>query len=162
MKKILLNTGKTVVKNVIEPLYIESSFIQVYTGVQQILSRVNSLCAVHLLYWVIERMNKHNTFNFTKSEKKIFIIDMNGKYSISGVNKALAVLINNNLIKSTNEIIENGNKIVKTRNSMYYVNPYYFWKNPLKNSRIEMIKTLELDKQYQNEWNYKKDKYRGY
>tara|TARA_R110001583_G_scaffold83165_8_gene219888 strand:- start:6783 stop:7271 length:489 start_codon:yes stop_codon:yes gene_type:complete len=162
MKKILLNTGKTVVKNVIEPIYIESSFIQVYTGVQQILSRVNSLCAVRLLYWVIERMNKHNTFNFTKSEKKIFIIDMNGKYSISGVNKALAVLINNNLIKSTNEIIEDGNKIVKTRNSMYYVNPYYFWKNPLKNSRIEMIKTLELDKQYQNEWNYKKDKHRGY
>jgi len=147
MKKILLNTGKTVVKNVIEPIYIESSFIQVYTGVQQILSRVNSLCAVHLLYWAIEKMNKYNTFNFTKSEKKIFIADMGGKYSISGVNKAIAVLIKNNLIKSTNEIIPNGDKIVKTRNSMYYVNPHYFWKNPIKNSRIEMIKSLELDKQ---------------
>tara|TARA_R110002020_G_scaffold1420_5_gene6452 strand:- start:2107 stop:2550 length:444 start_codon:yes stop_codon:yes gene_type:complete len=146
MKKILLNTGKTVVKNVIEPIYIESSFIQVYAGVQQILSKVNSLCAVHLLYWAIEKMNKYNTFNFTKSEKKIFILDMRGKYSISGVNKALAVLKKNKLIKSTNELILDGDKMVKTRSSMYFVNPYYFWKNPVKNSRIEMIKTLELDK----------------
>jgi hypothetical protein len=146
MKKILLNTGKKVVKDVIEPIYIESSFVQVYAGVQQVLSKVNSLCAVQLLYWVIERMNKYNTFNFTKSEKKIFIMDMRGGYSISGVNKALAVLIKNNLIVSTNEEIEDGDKTVKTRNSMYYVNPHYFWKNPVKNSRVEMIKTLEIDK----------------
>ena len=146
MKKILLNTGKKVVKNVIEPIYIESSFVQVYAGVQKVLSKVNSLCAVHLLYWAIERMNKYNTFNFTKSEKKIFIMDMRGGYSISGVNKALAVLIKNNLIVSTNEEIQDGEKMVKTRNSMYYVNPHYFWKNPIKNSRVEMIKTLEIDK----------------
>jgi len=146
MKKILLNTGKKVVKDVIEPIYIESSFVQVYAGVQQVLSKVNSLCAVQLLYWVIERMNKYNTFNFTKSEKKIFIMDMRGKYSISGVNKALAILVQNNLIVSTNEMIEDGDKTVKTRNSMYYVNPHYFWKNPVKNSRVEMIKTLEIDK----------------
>ena len=146
MKKILLNTGKKVVKNVIEPIYIESSFIQVYAGVQEILSNINSLCAVQLLYWSIERMNKYNTFNFTKSEKKIFILDMRGKYSVSGVNKALAVLIKNNLIKSTNELISDGDKTIKTRISMYYVNPHYFWKNPIKNSRVEMIKNLELDK----------------
>ena len=146
MKKILLNTGKKVVKDVIEPIYIESSFVQVYAGVQQVLSKVNSLCAVQLLYWVIERMNKYNTFNFTKSEKKIFIMDMRGGYSISGVNKALAILVQNNLIVSTNEMIEDGDKTVKTRNSMYYVNPHYFWKNPVKNSRVEMIKTLEIDK----------------
>jgi hypothetical protein len=146
MKKILLNTGKKVVKDVIEPIYIESSFVQVYVGVQHVLSKINSLCAVQLLYWAIERMNKYNTFNFTKSEKKIFIMDMRGKYSISGVNKALAVLLQNNLIVSTNEMIEDGDKTVKTRNSMYYVNPHYFWKNPVKNSRVEMIKTLEIDK----------------
>ena len=146
MKKILLNTGKRVVKNVIEPLYIESSFIQVYSGVQQALSKVNSLCAVHLLHWSIERMNKHNTFTLTKAEKKIFIHDMKNKYSISGVNKGLAKLQEIDLIKSTNEYINDGDKTIKTRNSMYYVNPHYFWKNPVKNSRIEMIKTLELDK----------------
>jgi hypothetical protein len=73
-------------------------------------------------------------------------MDMRGGYSISGVNKALAVLIKNNLIVSTNEEIEDGDKTVKTRNSMYYVNPHYFWKNPVKNSRVEMIKTLEIDK----------------
>lgn len=148
MKKILLNTGKKVVKNVIEPIYIESSFVQVYAGVQQVLSKVNSLCAVHLLYWSVEKMNKHNTFNFTKSEKKLFIMDMAGKYSISGVNKALAVLKENNLIISTNETLEDNNRIIKTRNSMYYVNPHYFWKNPIKNSRVDMIKALEIDKNF--------------
>lgn len=148
MKKILLNTGKKVVKNVIEPIYIESSFTQVYVGVQQVLSKVNSLCAVHLLYWSVEKMNKHNTFNFTKSEKKIFIIEMAGKYSISGVNKALSVLIKNNLVISTNEKLENEDRVIKTRNSMYYVNPHYFWKNPKKNSRIEMIKSLEIEKNF--------------
>ena len=50
------------------------------------------------------------------------------------------------LIKSTNEYISDGDKTIRTRNSMYYVNPHYFWKNPLKNSRVEMIKALELDK----------------
>ena len=71
---------------------------------------------------------------------------MRGKYSISGVNKALAVLIKNNLIKSTNELISDGDKTIKTRNSMYYVNPQYFWKNPSKEERIKMIKILEIDK----------------
>ena len=148
MKKILLNTGKKVVKDVIEPIYIESSFVQVYAGVQQVLSKVNSLCAVQLLYWAVEKMNKYNTFNFTKSEKKLFIMDMAGKYSISGVNKALAVLKESNIIISTNETFENNNRIVKTRNSMYYVNPHYFWKNPIKNSRVDMIKSLEIDKNF--------------
>ena len=146
MKKILLNTGKKVVKDVIEPIYIESSFIQVYSGVNQLLSKVHSLCAIQLLHWAIERMNKYNTFNLTKSEKKIFIHDMRGKYSISGVNKGLAKLQEIGLVESTNEYISDGDKTIRTRNSMYYVNPNYFWKNPLKNSRIEMIKALELDK----------------
>ena len=79
MKKILLNTGKKIVKDVIEPLYIESSFVQVYSGVNKILSKVNSLCAIHLLYWSIERMNKYNTLTLTKAEKKIFIYEMRNK-----------------------------------------------------------------------------------
>ena len=148
MKKILLNTRKQVVKNVIEPIYIESSFVQVYSGADKILYEINSLCSIHLLHWMIGKMNKHNTFTLTKSEKKFFILDSGNKYSISGVNKALSVLIKNNLIVSTNETLESGNKITKTRNSMYYVNPHFFWKNPIKNSRIEMIKTLEIEKNF--------------
>ena len=146
MKKILLNTGKTVVKNVIEPLYIESSFVQVYSGVNEKLSKVNSLCAIHLLYWSIERMNKYNTLTLTKAEKKMFIYDMRNKYSLSGVNKGLARLKECGIIDTTNEWLFNGDKEYKTRNSMYYINPYYFWKNPVKNSRIEMIKALELER----------------
>ena len=147
MKKILLNTGKQAVKNVIEPLYIESSFVQVYSGTNDILYKINSVCSIHLLHWVIEKMNKYNTFTLTRADKKNFIFDNKGKYSISGVNKALAILKKSGLINSTNEWMQGKNgKMYKTRNSMYYVNPYYFWKNPSRKSREEMIKTLELDK----------------
>ena len=71
---------------------------------------------------------------------------MRNKYSLSGVNKGLARLKECGIIDTTNEWLENEGKQYKTRNSMYYINPYYFWKNPVKNSRIEMIKALELDK----------------
>lgn len=150
MKKILINTGKQKVKDVIEPLYIESSFVQVYSGVNEIICKINSLCAMQLLYWIMERMNKYNTFSLNKVDKQMFIYDSGGKYSISGVSKALAVLKKNNIIASTNEWIDKEGKMMKTRNGMYYVNPNYFWKNPKKNSRIEMIKTLELEKQFKD------------
>ena len=142
MKKILLNTGKKVVKDVIEPLYIESSFIQVYSGVNRLLSKVHSLCAIQLLHWAIERMNKYNTFTLTKAEKKIFIFEMRNQYSISGVNKGLAKLKEIGLIESTNEYISNGDKIIKTRNSMYYVNPNYFWKSKIARARRACCKTI--------------------
>jgi hypothetical protein len=93
-------------------------------------------------------MNKFNTFSLNKVDKQMFIHDAGGRYSISGTSKALVVLKNNNIISSTNECINKEGKIITTRNGMYYVNPNYFWKNPRKNSRIEMIKILELEKQF--------------
>ena len=146
MKKILLNTGQKTYKNVVEPIYINNNFIQKYNGVEDIIYAIRSICALHLLQWVLLKMNKMNTFTLTKSEKLKFIKDSRNSYSLSAVKKALSILVKFGIIETTNEWIGDGDEKYRTRNSMYYVNPHYFWKNPIKNSRVEMIKNLELDK----------------
>lgn len=146
MKKILINTGQKTYKNVVEPIYITSNFVQKYNGIENIIYAIRSVCALHLLEWILIKMNKMNTFTLTKSEKLKFIEDSGNKYSLSGVKKGLNILVRYGVIETTNEWIGNGKDKYRTRTSMYYVNPIYFWKNPSKEERIKMIKELELDK----------------
>jgi hypothetical protein len=146
MKKILLNTGQKTYKNVVEPIYINNNFIQKYNGVEDIIYAIRSICALHLLQWVLLKMNKMNTFTLTKSEKLKFIKDSRNSYSLSAVKKALSILVKFGIIETTNEWIGDGDEKYRTRNSMYYVNPMYFWKNPSKEERVKMIKELELNK----------------
>ena len=146
MKKILINTGQKTYKNVVEPIYINSNFIQKYNGVENIIYAIRSVCALHLLEWILIKMNKMNTFTITKSEKLIFIKDSGRNYSLSSVKKSLNILIRLSIVETTNEWIGEGDEKYRTRNSMYYVNPQYFWKNPSKEERIKMIKILEIDK----------------
>lgn len=146
MKKILLNTGQKTYKNVVEPIYINNNFVQKYNGVENIIYAISSVCALHLLEWILIKMNKMNTFTLTKAEKLNFIKESGRNYSLSSVKKSLNILIRVNIIETTNEWIGEGDKKYKTRNSMYYVNPQYFWKHPSKEERIRMIKQLEIDK----------------
>ena len=146
MKKILLNTGQKTYKNVVEPLYINNNFVQKYNGVENIIYAISSVCALHLLEWILIKMNKMNTFTLTKAEKLKFIEESGRNYSLSSIKKSLNILVRFNSVETTNEWIGNGDEKYRTRTSMYYVNPMYFWKNPSKEERIKMIKELELDK----------------
>ena len=132
MKKILIQTGKKAVRDILEPLYIDSLFVQTYSGVEEVLYKIRSVCALHLLQWVLWKMNKYNTVTLTRVDKKQFIYKSGNKYSISGVNKGLAALKEVGIIISTNEWLERpkDGKLIKTRTGMYYINPHYFWKNP--------------------------------
>jgi len=116
MKKILLNTGQKTYKNVVEPIYINSNFIQKYNGEENIIYAISSVCALHLLEWILIKMNKMNTFTLTKSEKLNFIKESGRNYSLSSVKKSLNILIRFNIIETTNEWIGEGDKKYKTRN----------------------------------------------
>ena len=146
MKKILVKTGEKITRNVVENVYIDTSFVQRYSGVERALYKITSPCAIHLLQWILNKMNKHNTFSLTKAEKLIFSIESKRGYSLSAINKSLKSLVDTDIVFSTNESTEKEGKIIKSRNSMYYVNPKFYWKNPSKQSRIEMIKILEEEK----------------
>ena len=146
MKKILLNTGQKTYKNVVEPIYINNNFVQKYNGVENIIYAIRSICALHLLEWILIKMNKMNTFTLTKAEKLNFIEESSRSYSLSAVKKSLNILVRFGLVETTNEWIGKGDEKYRTRNSMYYVNPQYFWKHHSKEERIRMIKQLEIDK----------------
>ena len=56
MKKILIQTGKKAVRDVLEPLYIDGLFVQTYSGVEDIVYKIRSVCALHLLQWMLWKM----------------------------------------------------------------------------------------------------------
>ena len=49
MKKILVKTGEKITRNVVENVYIDTSFVQRYSGVERALYKITGPCAIHLL-----------------------------------------------------------------------------------------------------------------
>ncbi len=146
MKKILIKTGKKKLTDKMAPVYMESLFVQRYVSATDVIFKIHSPCAMHLLEWVLNEMNEWNLFTMTRTDKKRFALDCairGGKdYSVSSVDKAIKALKNADIIISTNEYIAN----VKTRTSTYYVNPHYYWKSASKSKREELVRALEKER----------------
>ena len=146
MKKILIKTGKKKLSDKMAPVYMESLFVQRYVSATDVIFKIHSPCAIHLLEWILNEMSGWNLFTMTRTDKKRFssecLIKGGKDYSVSSVDKGLKALKDADIIISTNEYISR----VKTRTSTYYVNPHYYWKSPSKAKREELIRAMEIER----------------
>mgnify|MGYP003132488797 CR=1 FL=1 len=146
MKKILIKTGEKRLTEKMSPIYMESLFVQRYVSATDVIFKIHSPCAMHLLEWILNEMNEWNLFTMTRADKKRFAVECaikGGKdYSVSSVDKGLKALKDAEIIISTNEHINS----VKTRTSTYYVNPHYYWKSSSKVKREELVRAMESER----------------
>jgi hypothetical protein len=121
---------------------VSTQFSQLYSDALEVVSKVTTPSALHLLFWVLGRMNDMNIVALRKNEKLEFIFDCHSsggvKYSVSAVNKAIGILKEKKVIMSWNND--------KERIGMYLVNPRYFWKGKDQKQRLEYI----VDTDYYN------------
>ena len=58
MKKILIKTGKKKLTDKMTPIYMESLFVQRYVSATDVIFKIHSPCAMHLLEWILNQMNE--------------------------------------------------------------------------------------------------------
>lgn len=106
-------------------IFVSNSFIQTYKDIMGVFYKITSPCAMHLLFWIVQRMDSDNIVSIRKPEKLDFISENisngNNSYSISSINKSIKILSDLNIIVSNNE---KGQRL-----GQYIVNPIYFWRN---------------------------------
>jgi len=136
MPKVYLDTGTKSESIRYETIEISGKFVQFYDDLGEALYRVGSACAMHLIYWMANNMGKYNQILMNKNRRSDFItacISSGGKrYSDETVKSAMRSLLNNKLVISMNS--------KGKRESLYFVNPYYFWKTGSQKDRTESIK----------------------
>jgi hypothetical protein len=131
-------------------LDVSFQFAQVYSSVMKVVSKVTSTSSLHLLFWIISKMNNDNIVVLRKNEKLDFIFDcqQNGgnKYSLSTVSKSIRILVDADILISHN--------LKNERLGAYIVNPMYFWKGGNQDDRSEtIVNTLEFKKFIEDENN---------
>lgn len=132
MPKVYLDTGCKTEKFKYDSVDISGKFIQVYDDLYSKLVNISSPCALHLLFWMAEKMGSYNQIVLNKNARAEFISEVHGRYKDETVKSALKILIRHKLIVSMSEIGK--------RESTYFVNPFHFWKTGSQKDRTESIK----------------------
>ena len=148
MPKVYLDTGVKKESIRYDSIEISGKFMQVYDDLHETLFQISSACAIHLLFWMAQKMGTYNQVSMNKNNRSDFISDSythNGKkYSHDTVKSALRVLTKHKLIVSMSE--------KGKREALYFVNPFHFWKTGSQKDRTESIKGF-LYKLNENETN---------
>ena len=122
-------------------------FSQIYEGVMDLVGKIKTPSALHLLFWILVNMKEDNLVILRKQEKKTFIRECasggGSKYAISTVSKAVQILKDNDVLISKN--------IEGERLGTYAVNPIYFWRTGSQEERKEYIVNLLKFKKYKLE-----------
>ena len=136
MKRIYLDTGFTQNARKFESFEVESAFVQVYINAYNVLLKIKTPVAIHLLLWAIHNMTDYNQIVLNKGNRAEFIascIVSGGKrYKDSTVKSAIRELQKVDAMVSMNE----NNK----RESIYMMNPSYFWRFGDQKDRVTAIK----------------------
>jgi hypothetical protein len=143
MPKLYLDTGRTTAKIKYDSVEISGKFIQVYDDLYPKLLSL-SPCAIHLLFWMADNMGDYNQIVLNKNARSEFRADVSGKYKDSTIKASISLL-------TTKDLIVNSSEIGK-RESLYFVNPFHFWKTGSQKDRAESIKGF-LYKLKENETN---------
>jgi len=144
MPKVYLDTGRTTERIKYDSINISGKFIQVYDDVYPKLLNL-SPCSIHLLFWMSDKMSDYNQIILNKNSRGEFRADVKGRYKDSTIKASIKSLINNGLIINSSE--------KGKRESLYFVNPFHFWKIGSQKDRTESIKGY-LYKLKENETNY--------
>jgi len=148
MPKVYLDTGTKKESIKYDSIEISGKFVQVYNDLHETLFQIGSACALHLIFWMANRMGSYNQVSMNKNNRSEFIVDShthNGKrYSHETVKSALKLLVKHKLIVSMSE--------KGKREAVYFVNPFHFWKTGSQKDRTESIKGF-LYKLEENETN---------
>ena len=54
---------------------MESLFVQRYVSATDVIFKIHSPCAMHLLEWILNEMNEWNLFTMTRADKKRFAVE---------------------------------------------------------------------------------------
>jgi hypothetical protein len=131
MPKVYLDTGRKTEKVKYDSVEVSGRFIQVYSDLYPKLVNL-SPCGVHLLFWMASKMGDYNQIVMNKNTRGDFIAEHRGRYKDGTVKKAVSSLVKSELIVSMSD--------AGKRESLYFINPFHFWKTGSQKDRAEAIK----------------------
>jgi hypothetical protein len=144
MPKVYLDTCRASEVVKYDSVDVSSQFVQVYSDLYSKLNKIPP-CAVQFLFWLINKMSDYNQIVLNQNVRNDFILDSRGSYRNSTIKAAIKSLTREGIMTSMNE----PNK----RESLYFVSPFFFWKNGSQKERAESIKAY-IYKLKENETNH--------
>lgn len=128
MTRLYFEKEETITSHVRGYIEVSMEYMQIYKGLISAYDKINSVCAMKLLVFLMFDMDKHNVVYFNKELIKRFNAQFANKFHERTIRNAITELSSTDIIK-------------KVRNGVYLINALYCWAGK-KDERLKYLSNI--------------------